>query len=78
MDFNLGKACELVDLETGETLSIDPNALAKDYRKAFEEFIEKYRTSFAGMNIDYRVVRTDQPLDTFVRAYLEERRRLSK
>jgi uncharacterized protein (DUF58 family) len=78
MDFKLMKACELFDLETGETLAVDPNALAKDYRKAFEAFIEKYRKSFAGMNIDYRVVRTDQPLDTFVRAYLEERRRLSK
>ena len=30
------------------------------------------------MNIDYRLVRTDQPLESFVRAYLEERRRLSR
>ena len=30
------------------------------------------------MNIDYRLVKTDQALETFVRAYLEERRRLSK
>ena len=30
------------------------------------------------MNIDYRLVRTDQPLESFVRAYLEERRRCSR
>jgi hypothetical protein len=30
------------------------------------------------MNIDYRLARTDQTVETYVRAYLEERRRLSK
>ena len=35
----------------------------------------KYRTTCASMKIDYRIVRTDEPLDLFVRAYLEERRK---
>jgi hypothetical protein len=30
------------------------------------------------MNIDYRLVRTDQPLESFVRAYLQERRRIAR
>jgi hypothetical protein len=30
------------------------------------------------MNVDYRQVRTDQPVDLFVREYLEERRKFSK
>ncbi len=32
----------------------------------------------AALNIDYRLVRSDQPLETFVRAYLNERKTLSR
>ena len=72
------KACELRDLETGERLAVNPRGLADDYRKVFGAFLEQYQKACAGMNIDYRLVRTNQPLETFVRAYLEERRRLSR
>jgi len=78
IDFSLMKPCELVDLESGEKLGVDPMALAEEYRKSFNEFLERHRKSCASLNIDYRIVRTDQPLDTFVRAYLEERKRMSK
>lgn len=78
IEFDLMKPAELVDLETGEKLGADPKAIATEYRKAFNEFLERHRKACAGMNIDYRIVRTDQPVDTFVRAYLEERKRMSK
>jgi uncharacterized protein (DUF58 family) len=78
IEFELMKPAELVDLETGEKLGADPKAIASEYRKSFNEFLERYRKACAGMNIDYRIVRTDQPVDTFVRAYLEERKRMSK
>jgi len=78
IDFAMMKPCELVDLETGEKFGVDPKAIAADYRKSFNEFLERHRKACASMNIDYRIVRTDQPLDTFVRAYLEERKRMSK
>ncbi len=78
IDLSFKKPCELRDLETDELLSVNPRGLAADYRKIFGEFLEQYRKACAGMNIDYRLVRTDQPLENFVRAYLEERRRLSK
>ncbi len=78
VDLSFKKPCELRDLETNELLSVNPRGLAADYRKIFGEFLEQYRKACAGMNIDYRLVRTDQPLENFVRAYLEERRRLSK
>ena len=67
-----------VDLESGEKFGVDPKAIAADYRKSFNEFLERHRKTCASLNIDYRIVRTDQPLDTFVRAYLEERKRMSK
>ncbi len=57
---------------------MNPRGLADEYRKVFGAFLEQYQKACAGMNIDYRLVRTDQPLESFVRAYLEERRRLSR
>ncbi len=78
IDLSFKQACDFTDLETGETLSVNPRGIAKDYQKIFGEFLEKYEKTCASMKIDYRLARTDQPLDTFVRAYLQERIRLSK
>jgi len=78
IDLSFTKGCEFEDMETGESVICDPRSLAKDYQRLFQEFLEKYRSSCKAMNIDYRLVRTDQDVGTFVRAYLEERRRLSR
>ena len=78
VDFDFKKGAEFVDMETRETIVVDPRAIADDYRKVFGEFLEGYRKPCAEMNVDYRMVKTDEPVDTFVRAYMEERRRFSR
>lgn len=78
IDLSLKKGFEFEDMETGELLTVDPRAIAKDYQKVFGEFMEYYRTTCEGMKVDYRLARTDQSVEAYVRAYLEERRRLSK
>jgi uncharacterized protein (DUF58 family) len=78
LDLNLLKPCALKDLETGEELAVNPRVLADEYRAEFGRFIEHYKKACAGMTIDYRVVRTNQPLEDFVQVYLSERRRLSR
>ena len=78
LDLAYKKGCRFEDLETGETLATDPRALAGEYAHVFGEFLDHYRQACAQMQVDYRLARTDQPVETFVRAYLEERRRLSK
>lgn len=78
VDMNLKAGFEFEDLETGEVITADPRSLAADYKKAFGEFLEHYRKACEGMKVDYRLVKTDQSVETYVRAYLEERRRLSK
>jgi uncharacterized protein (DUF58 family) len=78
LDLGFKKSCKLEDLETKEKVNVDPRRLKKAYAEVFGEFLEKYRTTCASMKIDYRIARIDEPLDLFVRAYLEERRRLSK
>ena len=78
LDLNLTKPCDLQDLETGEELPINPRGLAEEYKEVFGRFLEHYKKACAGMNIDYRVVPTNQQLESFVRVYLAERRRLSR
>ena len=76
IDLSLKSACELTDLETHERMQVNPRGLAASYREVFGEFLEHYRKTCAGLHIDYRIAPTDQTFETFIRAYLEERRRL--
>jgi uncharacterized protein (DUF58 family) len=78
VDLSFKKGAEFVDMETGETVVVDPKAIADNYRTVFGEFLEGYRKPFAEMNVDYRMIKTNEPFDTFVRAYLEERKRFSR
>ncbi len=65
-------------METNERLIADPRSLAKEYKDLMGHFIDTYRNACSEMKVDYRLVKTDEPVDVFVRAYLEERRRLSR
>lgn len=78
LNLDLRRGAEFEDMETSERLIADPRSLAKEYKDLMGEFINTYRTACAEMNIDYRLVKTDEPIDTFIRAYLEERKRLSR
>lgn len=78
IDFSFKKGCQFQDMETKETITADPRALAREYEKVFGTFLDQYRKTCAGLKIDYRLTRTDQSTESFVRAYLEERRRFSK
>ncbi len=78
INLSLKSPCEMTDLETNERLQVNPRGLADEYRKVFGEFLENYRKTCAGLHIDYRLAPTDQPFEPFIRAYLEERRRLSR
>jgi len=73
IDFPFRKGARFEDPETGETLDCDPAALRSTYQKIFSEFIDEYRRAAASLQIDYRLARTDQDLEQFVRAYLDER-----
>ncbi len=78
LDLAFKKPCDFEDLETEERISVNPRALRKSYQDVFRAFIDQYRQTCAGMKIDYRIARTDQPFEDFVRAYMTERQRLSR
>jgi len=78
LDFPFRKGAEFEDMETRERLLVDPRRIAAEYRAIFAEFLDSCRKSCVELNMDYRLVRTDQPYDRFLQAYLEERKRLSR
>ena len=78
LDLPFTRGAEFEDMETKERLVVDPRALAPDYRKLLGDFLKECQDRCAQMKIDYRLVNTSIDCETFVRAYLEERRRLSR
>ena len=78
LDLDFKRAVLFEDMETREQITVDTRALAPEYRRVFGEFMDGYRRTCAQMNIDYRLITTDHDIEAFVRAYLDERRRLSK
>jgi uncharacterized protein (DUF58 family) len=78
LDFSFKKGGEFIDLETGEKLLADPKALASDYRQAFGEFLSDWRRRCRELKIDYRLANTSADIGNFVKAYLDERKRMSK
>lgn len=76
MDLSFKQGCEFMDMETKETVTADPRSLSKDYQEVFGQFLDKHRNACKAMKVDYRIARTDAHLEDFVRAYLEERRRV--
>ena len=75
LDLSFPKSGRFLDPETGEQIVTDPRAISAAYRAVFGEFLERQRRRCRELNIDYRLVRTSEDMVTFVRAYLEERRK---
>jgi uncharacterized protein (DUF58 family) len=78
LDLNFPKGGRFVDMETGEVVVTDPRGLAEEYKRVFGEFLDGYRRRCMELNVDYRLVRTDHDMGDLARAYLQERRRLSR
>jgi len=76
LDFAFDDGGEFFDMETGERRTADPEAIGHEYRRAFGAFLDEYRQACSRLRIDYRLARTDAAPTKFLRAYLEERRRL--
>jgi uncharacterized protein (DUF58 family) len=72
LEFPFGHDVELEDLESGRTVSAGPGA-ASAYRRAFAEFVERWRARCARERMDYTRVLTDAPLDMALRDYLRRR-----
>lgn len=77
LELSIDRVAEFIDMETGETLELDPALARAGYRQALQNAIDECRETCAVLNVDYRLVSTAESVEGFVAQYLAERRRMS-
>lgn len=63
----------LVDLETDQKIEVIPDYVKTTYREKIQAHIEQLRSLIRAAGMDYRLLVTDQPLDSALREYLSLR-----
>lgn len=66
----------LEDLETHETIKIDPQKSKKVYKQQLNEYLLNIRTELLNKNIFYRLMSMSEPIDTALRDFLNQRNKL--
>lgn len=77
LELSFDRMALFVDVETGERLEIDPAFARKAYKEELKRLIENCREHCAVLNVDYRLISTEESFDTFIHHYLSDRRRMS-
>jgi glycine/D-amino acid oxidase-like deaminating enzyme len=73
LDFPFTGPTRFEGLETADSLRCNPRALRDGYLKAMQEFLEEVRRGCTRNNVDYVQLRTSQPLDAALAAFLSNR-----
>lgn len=73
LDFAFDRPTRFVDMEGGGSIVAEPTLIAEEYHRALNEFLAKVKHSCLDVNADYRLVRTDQPLEEVLREFLVQR-----
>jgi len=64
----------LEDLESGETIEVSPDYVAREYPAKIDAHLEELRSKAQGSGLDYFLIDTSRPLDAALREYLAVRR----
>lgn len=76
LDFPFHKPTQFQNPElAGDRRLIDPARLRAGYLSRFQAFCRELRERARGMGVDYELLRTDEPVDRALGAYLARRRR---
>jgi uncharacterized protein (DUF58 family) len=74
IEFPFKKWTQFRNLEIlGHKLLADPQQLRKEYLKNFQAFCAELRSQASRMQVDYQVLRTDEPVDRALGLYLTRR-----
>jgi uncharacterized protein (DUF58 family) len=76
LDFPFNGPTRFEGLEVPEYITCNPRALREGYLTALSAFLEEVRRGCTRHTIDYRLVRTSDPLDAALAAFLSYRLRL--
>jgi uncharacterized protein (DUF58 family) len=75
LDMDFGAYTSLEDLETGETIQIDPSQMKRTYMDNMEQYLAATRMQLLEQHIFYRMIPMDQPLDKALRDFLNQRQK---
>lgn len=73
LDFPFNGPTRFEGMETTDYLNCNPRALRDGYLEALHEYLEDVRVGCAKNTIDYRQVRTSEPLDAALATFLSKR-----
>ncbi len=73
LDFPFNGPTRFEGLELPENLNCNPRALREGYLEAIGEFLAEVRRGCAQNGVDYALLRTSQPLDAALAAFLNHR-----
>lgn len=73
LDFPFQRPTMFHGLEAFPELLADPVSVRKAYRQEIEAFINDLRSQSRGNQMDYALIRTDQPFDAVLRNFLNHR-----
>lgn len=75
LDLQLKKAVQFKDMETGQSVNVDPEFARKEYSERILEHIGEIKEVANATSADHVVLTTDEPLGTALRNYLMHRQR---
>ena len=73
LDFPFNGPTRFEGMEVPDVLRCNPRALREGYLNALNDYLEEVRRGCSGHNVDYALLRTSQPLDAALAAYLSNR-----
>lgn len=73
IDFDFDRPIRFVDLESGQSLISEPDLIAEEYRRIVSDYLVETRTICTDINADYRLVRTQDSLDSVITQFLMNR-----
>jgi uncharacterized protein (DUF58 family) len=78
IEFDFDESATYEDLETGTQVPVVPGRMREQYRQMMAEHLAEISNLMIKNQIDYGLVRTDQPLDEALFRYLTLRERLGR
>lgn len=77
IEFPFEESAMFTDVEGGGRLLLEPSAARKNYLQRFQAHVDRLRALCARHGVEYRLVRTDAPLEQDLFDFLSARRRLT-
>ncbi|MBK1877050.1 DUF58 domain-containing protein [Pelagicoccus mobilis] len=78
LDLEFGKAAYWEDLESGESIYVDPNEMRSRYQERFQKRQKRLVEAFLNCGVRYHTIQTNEPLDQALLDFVRELRSPNK